>query len=144
VEQVAVDQEAGVHHQRDVPVDERVVHAVDVHVEAGHLEGVAVPDLVHPVAERGELRADRLVGPQGHARVAGERGADRVRVEVVRVLVGDQDRAGPGQHGGRVGERTRVDDQGGAVLVQPDARVSELGHPHQATIQRTANGRRRQ
>jgi hypothetical protein len=71
MEQVAVDQEAGVHHQRDVRVDERVVYAVDVHVEAGHLEGVAVLDLVYPVAERGELCADRLVGPQGHAGIAG-------------------------------------------------------------------------
>src|SRR5580704_4154564 len=37
VEQFALDQETGVHDQRDVPVDERVVDAVDVHGEAGHL-----------------------------------------------------------------------------------------------------------
>src|SRR5215471_11223139 len=37
VEQLAVDQEAGVDHQRDVRVDERVVHAVDVHVEADYV-----------------------------------------------------------------------------------------------------------
>ena len=80
VEQLAVDQEAGVHHQRDVGVDERVVHAVDVHVEAGHLERVAVLDLVHLVAELGHLRADGLVGPQGQAGVTGQRGADRVLV----------------------------------------------------------------
>jgi len=77
------------------------------------------------------------VGPQGQAGVAGQRGADRIRVEVVRVLVGDQHRGGPVQGGGRVAPAARVDDQDRAVLVQPDARVPELGEPHQATIQRT-------
>jgi EmrB/QacA subfamily drug resistance transporter len=135
VEQLGVDQETGVHHERDVRVDERVVHAVDVHVEAGDLERVAVLDLVHPVAELAELGADRLVGPQGHAGIAGQRGADRVRVQVVRVLVGDHDRGGAVQGGGRVAPAARVDDQGGAVLLQPDARVPELGEPHGLTIQ---------
>src|SRR5215472_3507046 len=140
VEQLAVDQEAGVDHQWDVRVDERLVLAVDVHVEAGHVDGVAVLDLVYPVAEPGELRADRLVGPQGHAGVAGQRGADRVGVQVVRVLVGDQHGGGPVQGGGRVAPAARVDDQGGAVLVQPDAGVPELGEPHQATILNPRHG----
>jgi hypothetical protein len=48
------------------------------------------------------------------AGVAGQRGAYRVGVEVIRVLVGDQDRGGAGQGNGRVGEHARVDDQGGA------------------------------
>jgi hypothetical protein len=63
--QFAVDQEPGVDDQRDVLVDERVIHAVDVHVETGDVQCVAVLHLVDPVAELGELRADRLVGPQG-------------------------------------------------------------------------------
>src|ERR1700678_3393983 len=33
VEELAVDQEPGVHHERDIRVDQGVVHAVDVHVE---------------------------------------------------------------------------------------------------------------
>jgi PPOX class probable F420-dependent enzyme len=59
-------------------------------------------------------------------------------------LGGNQDVAYADHRCGRLGERSRVDDQDGAVLVQPDARVSELGQPHQATIQRTGNagGRR--
>jgi hypothetical protein len=121
MEELALNQESGVHDQRDVRVDERVIHAVDVYGEAGDLQRVPVPHFVHPVAELGELRADRLVGPQGHAGVAGQRGAYRVGVEVVGVLVGDQHRAGPVQGRGRVAPPARVEDQNGTLLLQPDA-----------------------
>jgi len=130
VEQVAVDQEAGVGDQRDVLVDARVVLSVDMNGEAGHLERVPVPDLTRPAAELGELRGDRRVGPQRQVLVGPQRGADRLGVEMVRVLVGDQDRGGSGQGRGRVAPRAGVDDQNGAVLLQPDARMPELGEPH--------------
>jgi histidyl-tRNA synthetase len=102
VEQVAVDQEAGVDYPRDVLVNQSVVLPVDVHGEASHLRRVAVPDLMHPVAELAELRGDRRVGPQRKVRVGPQRGAYSFRVEMVRVLVGNQDRGGSGQGRGRV------------------------------------------
>jgi hypothetical protein len=133
VEYLAVDEEAGVGHQRDVGVDERVLTAVDVHVEPGDRQGVAVTHLVYPVAEAAELIAHRPVCPQRKARIGGQRGADRVGVEVIWVFVGDEDRGGACQGRGRVGERARVDDQDRAVLLQPDAGVAELGEPHRGT-----------
>src|SRR5580704_8389644 len=141
VEQLALDQEPGVHDQRDIPVDERVIDAVDVHRGAGDLQRVPVPHLVHPVAELAELRADRPVGPQCQLRIVGQRGAYRVRVEVIRVLVSDHHRGGAVQGRSRVGERARVDDQHGAVLVQPDARVTELREAQHETPAGRDSGR---
>ena len=68
--------------------------------------------------------------------LAVEWAAAGIRVQVIRVLVSDQDRGRPVQGRGRIGESPWVDDQDGAVLVQPDAGMPELGEPHQATIPR--------
>ena len=59
VEYLAVDEESRVRHERDVGVDERVVPAVDVHVEPGHGQSVAVTRLVHPAAEPAKRRTRR-------------------------------------------------------------------------------------
>ena len=111
-------------------MNQGVFLAVDVDVEAGDLQGVTVADLVHPVAEVLELAGDRWGSPQRQVGT-GEQGlAYRVGVEVIRVFVGDQDGGSEVQGGGRVGEGAGVDDQGGAVFLQPDARVAELGELH--------------
>jgi hypothetical protein len=89
-----------------------------VDVEAGHFQDVAVLDLVDAVAEVLELGADGLVGPQAQVKVARERGADSVGVQVVGVLVGDQDGGGAREGGGWLAPAAWVDDQGGAVFLQ--------------------------
>jgi hypothetical protein len=107
-------------------VDQRVVVAVDVHVETGGRQHVAKAGLVHPAGELSELRSDLRIGPQRQFPAGPQRGADRAGVEVVRVLVGDHDRGRPSQGRGRVGPDAGVDDQDSAVFLQPDARGPSL------------------
>jgi hypothetical protein len=131
VEQVVVDHEAGVLYHRDVLVDQGVLLAVDVHGETRDFQGVAVVDCVDPVGEVAELRGYRGGGPEGEVWVTGQGGLEGVGVEVVYVLVGDEDRGGAGEGGGRVAEGAGVDDQDCVVLLQPHTRVAKLGEPHQ-------------
>ena len=96
------------------------------HRETG-LERLPRRDHGHPFDDvRGVLADLRLDGGDGEDRRVGT--AQQVGV-VVRVLVGDQHRAGAVHRLG-VGEHARVDDDAAAVVLEPDAGVTELGDPH--------------
>lgn len=88
----AVDEEPDVGDARDVRVDHRVQFTVDLYVETGGGEGVAVTDGVHAAGEgRRDLLGDGPERPDLGGRVVLHRGAQPQLVEVVRVLVGDED-----------------------------------------------------
>src|SRR5208282_4599170 len=140
VEDLAVHREPGVRDQGDVAVNQRVVLTVDMDVESGRGERVAVPHGVHPHARVGEPLGDGRVRPQLQAGVTAQRRAHGVGIHVVGVLMGDQDGAGAAQRRVGIAPGTGVDDQGRPVLVQPDAGVPQLGHPHLQLLSRSVRG----
>lgn len=91
VQERAVDEVAVVRHQRDVRVDLRMVPGPD----DGHLgatEGQHVAGGGGAGVDAVQLLGGLAVGDQGGVGVGAQQGAQPVRVDVVEVLVGDQDR----------------------------------------------------
>ena len=119
----AVHEVADVGDPRDVRVDHGVQLAVDLDVEAGGGERVAVADGVHAAREGGgELLRDAAQGPELGGRVGLQGGPQPALVEVVGVLVGDQDGV-RAERRVRLAEAARVDDERPPVLLQTDAGV---------------------
>ena len=120
VEDRAVRQVADVGDARDVGVDDGVQLAVHLDVEAGGGEGVALADGVHPAGEGGGRAARRRCQrPDLGRRVGFHARPQPALVEVVRVLMGDQDRVRADRRV-LLAEHTGVDDERLPVLLQPD------------------------
>ena len=137
MEDLAVDTEAGVRHDGDRAVEQRVLRAVDMHVETGSIDGVPVPDRVDLASELREPASHALAGPQAQAGVSSQCGAHGILVEMIDVLVGDEHRRRLGKDV-RARPDARVDDEPGAVLLQPDARMTELREEHEPSVPVTA------
>ena len=113
-------------------MDQRVLAAVRRDGEPAGVELLAGLDRADLLAELGRQPVrDRTRCEQRQPRVGLQRGADLVRVDVIGVLVRDQDRAGAVECLLDLAERAGIDDQAAVTVVEPDARVRELGQLHQ-------------
>src|SRR5215472_1187316 len=142
MEDLAVHGESGVGHDRDRRVQKRMVGAVDVHVEAGCVECVTGMHSAHPLTELSKLASYRVAGPQAKAGIGGQRRSHRLIVHMIDMLVRDQHSVRLIEHT-RPGPDARVDDEPGAVLLQPDTGMAELRQQHEVSVpsQRAARPR---
>ena len=138
----AVDEVADVGDARDVRVDHGVQFAVDLDVEAGGGERVAVADGVHAARERGrELLGDGLQRPDLRGRVGVQGRPQPLLAEVVGVLVRDEDRV-RAEGGVLLAEGAGVEDERAAVLLQTDTGVRLLRELHGSILPRAGAGAR--
>jgi hypothetical protein len=120
-------------------MERRVPFAVDVHSAPVHVEGVSVADNMDVSARTIQESCDRLVGPDGAARPCGDGCRDPIRIEVIRVFVGNQQ--GIRAHS-RIwcAENSGVDDDRNAILLDANPRMSERRHSQVLPVRWQAAG----